>query len=163
MVKFGLKQRKFSKIAPLLKCQNRWELRSLWQIKESCPETLLNDLLSFTKGIRWSNLDPNSENWAKLLHFPKPAYGANMSPSLRALKPMANKRVQSRKSSQWFAFIYIRYKVVKFGLNQRKLSVIASIYLACLRGWNVNIVESSETYGKLKGPVQKLFSMICFQ
>ena len=42
------------------------------------------------------------------------------------------------------------------------MSKIALIYLACLRGWNVTIVESSETYGKLKGPVQKLFSIICF-
>ena len=54
------------------------------------------------------------------------------------------------------------YKVVKFGLKQRKLSKIAPFYIACLRGLNVTIVESSETYGKLKGSVQKLFSMICF-
>ena len=32
------------------------------------------------------------------------------------------------------AFIYIRYKVVKFGLKQRKLSKIAQFSLACLRG-----------------------------
>ena len=31
-----------------LKCHHHWELRNLWQIKGSCPETLLNDLLSFT-------------------------------------------------------------------------------------------------------------------
>ena len=42
------------------------------------------------------------------------------------------------------------------------MSKIASFYIACLRGLNVTIVESSETYGKLKGPVQKLFSMSCF-
>ena len=54
------------------------------------------------------------------------------------------------------------YKVVKFGLKQRKLSKIAPFSLVCLRGHNVTIVESFETYGKLKGPVQKLFSMICF-
>ena len=52
--------------------------------------------------------------------------------------------------------------MVKFGLKQRKLSKIAPFSLECLRGLNVTIVESSETYGKLKGPVQKLFSMICF-
>ena len=68
----------------------------------------------------------------------------------------------STDSSQWFAFIYTRYKVVKFGLKQRKLSKIALFSLAFLRGQNVTIVESSETYGKLKDPVQKLFSMICF-
>ena len=50
----------------------------------------------------------------------------------------------------------------KFGLKQRKLSKIAPFSLACFRGKNVTIVESSETYGKLKGPVQKIFSMICF-
>ena len=54
------------------------------------------------------------------------------------------------------------YKVVKFGLKQRKLSKIALFSLACLRGLYVTIVESSETYGKLKSHVQKLFSMICF-
>ena len=54
------------------------------------------------------------------------------------------------------------YKVVKFGLKQGKLSKIAPFSLACLRGLTVTIVESSETYGKLMGPVQKLFSMICF-
>ena len=52
--------------------------------------------------------------------------------------------------------------MVKFRLKQRKLSKIAPFFLACLRGYNVTIIESSETYGKLKGPVQKLFSMICF-
>ena len=52
--------------------------------------TLLNDLLSFTLGKMWSNLDSNSKNRAKLLHFPLPAEGAKMSPSLRAPKPMAN-------------------------------------------------------------------------
>ena len=52
--------------------------------------------------------------------------------------------------------------MVKFGLKQRKLGKIAPFSLACLGGQNVTIVESSETYGKLKGPVQKLFSMICF-
>ena len=57
---------------------------------------------------------------------------------------------------------YIRYKDFKFGLKQRKLSKIAPFSRACLRGQNVTIVESSETYGILKGPVQKLFSMICF-
>ena len=31
-----------------------------------------------------------------------------------------------------------------------------------IRYKNVTIVESSKTYGKLKGPVQKLFSMIFF-
>ena len=31
-----------------------------------------------------------------------------MSPSFRAPKPMANLRVLSRNSSQWFAFFYIR-------------------------------------------------------
>ena len=67
-----------------------------------------------------------------------------------------------QKLSQWFAFIYIRYKMVKFGLRQQKLSKIAPFSLACLRGKNITIVESSDTYGKLKGPVQKLFSMICF-
>ena len=52
--------------------------------------------------------------------------------------------------------------MVKFGLKQQKLSKNAPFYIACLRGLNVTIVESSETYGKLKlkGPVQKLFSMI---
>ena len=50
--------------------------------------------------------------------------------------------------------VSLRYKVVKFGLKQRKMSKIAPFSLACLRG--------SETYGKLKGPVQKLFLMICF-
>ena len=53
--------------------------------------------------------------------------------------------------------------MVKYGLKQRKLSKIAPFSLSCLRGLNVAIVESSETYGKLKGPVQKLFSIICFQ
>ena len=56
----------------------------------------------------------------------------------------------------------MRYKVVKFWLKQQKLSKIAPFYIACLRGLNVTMVERSETYGKLKGPVQKLFSMICF-
>ena len=55
------------------------------------------------------------------------------------------------------------HKVVKFGLKQRKLSKIAPFSLACLRGLTVTIVESSETYAKLKGSVQKLFSMICFR
>ena len=52
--------------------------------------------------------------------------------------------------------------MVKFGLKQRKVLKIAPFSLACLRGKNITIVENSETYGKLKGPVQKLFSMICF-
>ena len=52
--------------------------------------------------------------------------------------------------------------MVKFGLKQRKLGKIAPFSLACLRGLNVAIVDSSKTYGKLKGPVQKLFSMIFF-
>ena len=50
--------------------------------------------------------------------------------------------------------------MVKFGLKQRKLIKIAPFSLAFVRGLNVTIVESSETYGKLKGPVQKLFLMI---
>ena len=52
--------------------------------------------------------------------------------------------------------------MIKFGLKQRKLIKIAPFSLACLRGLNVTIVESSETFGKLKGPIQKLFSMIWF-
>ena len=52
--------------------------------------------------------------------------------------------------------------MVKFGLKQRKLSKIATLPLACLRGLNTTNAESSETYGKLKGPVKKLFSIICF-
>ena len=52
--------------------------------------------------------------------------------------------------------------MVQFGLKQQKLSKIAPFSLACLRGLNVTLVESSETYGKLKGFVQKLFSLICF-
>ena len=43
-----------------------------------------------------------------------------------------------------------------------KIEHNCSIFLSLLKGLNVTIVESSETYGKLKGPVQKLFSMICF-
>ena len=52
--------------------------------------------------------------------------------------------------------------MVKFAFKQRKLRKISSFSIACLRGKIVTIVESSETYVKLKGTVQKLFSMICF-
>ena len=38
----------FSSLLKGLKCHHRLELRNLWQIKGSCPETHLNDLLSFT-------------------------------------------------------------------------------------------------------------------
>ena len=69
MVKFGLKQRKieqncsiFPSLLKGLKCQHRRELQILWQIKGFSPESLLNDLLSITKGIRRSKLDSNSEN-----------------------------------------------------------------------------------------------------
>ena len=43
-----------------------------------------------------------------------------------------------------------------------KIEQNCSILPSLLKGLNVTIVESSVTYGKLKGPVQKLFSMICF-
>ena len=47
-------------------------------------------------------------------------------------------------------------------LIARALLAKCSIFPSLLKGLNVNIIESSETYCKLKGPVQKLFSMICF-
>ena len=50
----------------------------------------------------------------------------------------------------------------QIGLEKRKFGKIASFSLACSSGLNVTIVECSKTFGKLKGPVQKLFSMICF-
>ena len=77
-----------------------------------------------------------------------------MSPSLRALKPLANKRVLSRNSSQWFAFIYIRYKVVKFGLKQRKLRKNCSIFPILLKGLKCH------HRWELQNLVR--FSMICF-
>ena len=47
-------------------------------------------------------------------------------------------------------------------LIARALLAKCSIFPSLLKGLNVTIVGSSESYGKLKGPVQKLFSMICF-
>ena len=43
-----------------------------------------------------------------------------------------------------------------------KIEQNCSIFPSLLKGLNVTIVESSTTYGKINGPVQKLFSMICF-